>query len=93
MRHSVNSAVGVLVVALLAAPVMASPDGWDELGRGGERGIVVDQQPTRGGGLAADTEFYDTWGDPYWQQLADDILLSSAATIRRVLWSPLFQAC
>ena len=50
-------------------------------------GIIVDHQPTLGGGLAADTDFVTDTGYPnYWQLVADDFLLSSPATVGHIVF-------
>ncbi|MEE8170921.1 MAG: PEP-CTERM sorting domain-containing protein [Phycisphaerae bacterium] len=49
-------------------------------------GVVVDHPPSQAGGPAADTEYLNSFGDQRWQLLADDIFLSSLATIRQVKW-------
>lgn len=49
-------------------------------------GIVFDHQPIQTGGPPSDTEFLDSFGNPFWQQVADNILLAQPATIRRVVW-------
>jgi len=52
----------------------------------GDRTIVVDRQPTRYGGLASDTLFINRSGQVSWQQLADSITLSQAATNLQLGW-------
>jgi len=49
-------------------------------------GLVVDQPPFPAGGPAADTDFLNFFGQPQFQQVADNILLDNAATVRRVTW-------
>lgn len=48
--------------------------------------IIVDQQPYQGGGYGSDTLFRDEFNRVVWQQIADNILLNEAATIRHVGW-------
>jgi hypothetical protein len=49
--------------------------------------IIVDQPPDQGGGPAADTEFISEGsGQQTWQLLADNLVLSSSATVRRISW-------
>jgi hypothetical protein len=48
--------------------------------------VVIDRQPFNTGGPAADTDFRDIFGTPFWQQTADDFLLSQDAVIRHVTW-------
>ncbi len=72
-----------VALLLAAGPSLGEPYDWDSLPRGG--GIVVDHQPIQTGGPASDTEHL-FGGEPSWQLLADELLLSEAATIRRVNW-------
>jgi hypothetical protein len=48
--------------------------------------IVIDRPPFNTGGPAADTDFRDNFGTPFWQQTADDFLVSQDAVIRHVTW-------
>jgi hypothetical protein len=73
-----------LALLFVAGPSQAEPHDWDNLPPGG--GIVLDQQPTQGGGLGSDTAFRNDFGNPTWQQVADDVMLDSSATIRRLTW-------
>jgi hypothetical protein len=74
------------VLAILALPASVQAGPVAEKGSPRDEGIVVDQQPTRYGGPASDTLFRNEFGDERWQQLADNILLDEAATIRRITW-------
>ncbi len=78
-------AAGLTAALALSVPVRAwaEPHTMEDLGRGG---LVWDQQPLNTGGPGADTDFYSNSGQRVWQQVADDILLPSAATIRRIAW-------
>ncbi len=74
--------IGAVVVGA-SVPAWAAAHTFEELGRGG---LVWDQQPHPYGGPGADTDFYSDSGPRVWQQVADDIMLPSAATIRRIVW-------
>ncbi len=78
--------IGLVMSAIFVGacvPAWAEPHTMEDLGRGG---LVWDQQPLNTGGPGADTDFYSNSGQRVWQQVADDILLPSAATIRRIVW-------
>ena len=49
-------------------------------------GVVVDHQPTRVGGGAADTLFINRYHQESWQQEADNVVLAEPATIARIGW-------
>src|SRR5262245_31130807 len=49
-------------------------------------GIILDKPPNQLGGGASDTSFYNEFGEERWQRLADDVLLTQPATLRRVIW-------
>ncbi len=49
-----------------------------------EQNVLVDHQPTRRGGPAADTDFINMSGHESWQLLADDFSLSATTAIGRV---------
>jgi len=49
-------------------------------------GVVFDQQPDPAGGPLADTLALDEFGYEIWEQVADNVRLSEAATIRRISW-------
>lgn len=51
-----------------------------------EAGIIVDHPPLNSGGPSADTDFRTTFGDPYWQLLADDFTLAASASVVHVKW-------
>ncbi|MFH1419806.1 MAG: PEP-CTERM sorting domain-containing protein [Planctomycetota bacterium] len=72
------------VVSAWAASARAAPHSLEDLYRNGD--IVVDQEPTRLGGPGADTDFINVLGLRVWQQVADNILLSEPASIRRIAW-------
>jgi len=74
-----------LILALLPLPTLAGPNDIDDLFRGGET-VIVDHQPLDSGGLAADTDYLDYFGNPTWQRLADDFVLAAPATISRLRW-------
>jgi hypothetical protein len=76
--------MGGSVLVAWAGSVAAAPGSWDDVMRGG--GVVWDQQPLNTGGPGADTDFYTDWGEQFWEQVADDILLADPATIRRIVW-------
>lgn len=48
--------------------------------------IVLGRQPLNTGGGAADTAFVNDSGQPYWQQVADDVMVASAAKVDRIVW-------
>ena len=48
--------------------------------------IVVEHRTTQAGGPASDTLFLDPFGQPAWQRLADEVILTAPATIRRLTW-------
>ncbi|OWY71514.1 hypothetical protein B7486_07440 [cyanobacterium TDX16] len=76
--------VGLAVVhTALAGPVLDIDSDTMGLPRGS---IVVDHQPFPTGGPASDTGFRDDFGMQFWQQLADDFVLSLDAIIRHVTW-------
>jgi hypothetical protein len=81
-----------LGLGALSSAAQAAPSGWNDLAqslrrpRDGE--LVFEHLPTRGGGLASDTDFLDLYGNPNWQQLADDVMLGTTAAISRIsLWA------
>ena len=78
-----------LILTLSALPAQAGPADIDDLFRGGGE-VVVDQQPTRLGGPGSDTLFRYVYGQIVWQQVAENILLDSEATIGRVTWWGLY---
>jgi hypothetical protein len=45
---------------------------------------VFEHQPYPYGGGASDSAFYNNFGDPYWQRLADEVVLSQAAVIDHI---------
>jgi hypothetical protein len=45
--------------------------------------LVIDNQPTRVGGLFSDTEFVDDFNQELFQRVADDLTLAEPAVIRR----------
>lgn len=49
-----------------------------------EAQIVVDHQPARSGGPAADTDFINMFGQHVWQLVADDFTVAEPAEVRRV---------
>lgn len=56
---------------------------------GGERTsatLIVDQQPAQLGGYGSDTDFLNSFGDPTWQRVADNIRLSQSAVVRHLSW-------
>jgi hypothetical protein len=61
--------VRCILVAATLSTAGVSP-GW--------AGIIVDHQPHPYGGPSSDTSFWDAFGNPYWQRLADDFTLASA---------------
>jgi len=64
---------------------MAGETGWDGMMR--DAGVVVDHQPYNSGGLAADTLYQESeFLPPTWQLVADDVLLSEPAVIRRLVF-------
>jgi hypothetical protein len=65
----------------LASPAIADPKGPDELFR--DPVLVLEHLPTRYGGLGSDTDFINMYGNPSWQQLADDVMLGTSASISR----------
>lgn len=66
-----------LVMSALVQPSFAGP----------VDGIVFEQSPGQLGGPSSDTEFISTaTALPAWQQLADNIVLESAATLQTVKW-------
>ena len=86
-----NIAATILCVLALGAgapAALAAPSGWDDLAqsfRGPRDGeLIFEHQPTRYGGLASDTDFLDSYQNPKWQQLADDVLLGSEALVERI---------
>lgn len=46
--------------------------------------IIVDQQPAQLGGYGSDIDFLNSFGDPVWQQIADNVRLSQPSVVRRV---------
>jgi len=82
--------VCVLALGAGAPAAQAAPSGWNDLAQslGGPRdgGVIVEQLPTRLGGLGADTAFRDYIGRPVWQQIADNIVLTQTADVRHVEW-------
>ena len=87
LRCSVCMSAGVVGLAVvhtaLAGPVLDIDSDTMGLPRGS---IVVDHQPFPTGGPASDTGFRDDFGIQFWQQLADDFVLSQDAVIRHVTW-------
>lgn len=49
-----------------------------------EQNVLIDHQPTRRGGPAADTEFLDMFGFPFSNFEADNFVLASPAAITRI---------
>lgn len=47
--------------------------------------LIVDQRPYHSGGQESDTEFI-YFGQPFWQELADDVVLTEDATVRQIRW-------
>jgi hypothetical protein len=80
----------VTVVLLAAAPAAGQIPGPRTDGGFGlpdrAPALLVNHQPTGFGGPAADTEFINMFGQPSWQLLADDIVLSEPAVVQRVKW-------
>lgn len=82
----VASSMALMAIAAqtaLAGPVLDIDSDTMGLPRGS---IVVDHQPFPTGGPASDTGFRDDFGIQFWQQLADDFVLSQDAIIRHVTW-------
>ncbi|QDV90315.1 hypothetical protein RAS2_13940 [Phycisphaerae bacterium RAS2] len=48
--------------------------------------IVLGRQPLNTGGGAADTAFINDSGQPYWQQVADDVMVPASAIVDRIVW-------
>ena len=63
----------------LASPARADPKGPGELFR--DPVLAFEHLPTRYGGLGSDTDFINMYGNPSWQQLADDVMLGTSALI------------
>jgi len=51
-----------------------------------DEGLVIDRQPHNAGGPGADTDFINMFNQQVWQLVADDIMVSEAATIRQLCW-------
>lgn len=51
-----------------------------------QAGLILDRQPHNAGGPSADTAYVDPFGDPGWQEVADDFELSQPYVISRVDW-------
>jgi hypothetical protein len=64
----------IAVVASVAFCATASAD------------IVFDHQPYPYGGPDSDTAFYDNFNRPYWQRVADEVVLSHGAVIDHISW-------
>ena len=79
-----SAAIMTLAVLIAATQAFAAPSELGDLFRGG--GIVVDHPPLNTGGLASDTLLIDMFNNEIWQRVADDIILGSTATIRRINW-------
>jgi len=73
----------LLITSVGTASARAEPHTLEDLYRNGD--IVVDHPPHPYGGFASDTAYTYT-GDLRWQRVADDILLTEAATIRHITW-------
>ena len=71
---------GVLVLTV-SARTWASPANLLR-----DDGVVFDQQPGRYGGPLADTLALDAFGFERWQQVADNVRLNQAASVRRLSW-------
>lgn len=56
----------------------------------GRAETIWDQQPTGTGGVSADTEFVDDLGRLTWELEADNILLTTSATVRQLTWWGLY---
>ena len=84
MKQTNSTTLAALLVLTTAACAWASPGTIEDLLR--DDGVVFDQQPTLSGGPLADTLALDELGYEMWEQGADNIRLSQAATIRRVNW-------
>jgi len=68
----------------LAGPVLDIDPDLMGIPRGG---IIVDQPPNLGGGIGADTAFYEVIGFPeVWQLVADNVRVNESATVRQVTW-------
>ncbi|HPF37060.1 MAG TPA: hypothetical protein P5081_19635 [Phycisphaerae bacterium] len=79
MRTAIIVSIIAVGISLSAAPVLAGPGTMDDL-------IVVDHQPTRVGGGAADSLFRDNFGDPYSNRVADDFALVESTDIAALRW-------
>ena len=81
--HGQWTVLAALVACVAAAPPLSAGEiDWPDP-RGG---VIVDHQPLQSGGPASDTEFLDMLGNPFWQQVADNVLIPGPALVRRVVW-------
>lgn len=51
-----------------------------------QAGLILDRQPHPTGGPSADTAYVDPFGDPGWQEVADDFELAQTHVISRIDW-------
>jgi len=84
-----------ILIATARLPALAGPLPLEAAGaeldgpqpRGPGDGVILRHSPLNTGGPASDSDFISaTSGMPTWQFLADDILLPTTATVRRVAW-------
>jgi hypothetical protein len=82
---------GIVVLLLaISANAQASPQDWEQAvrefsePRDGE--VIVEQLPTRLGGLGSDTAFRDYVGRPIWSQTAENLLISEPAVVGSIEW-------
>lgn len=74
------------LILTCASWASGSPRDWDPGGlREPPRNpvLVYERLPTRYGGGASDTDFINMYGNPSWQQQAEDVLLGMSAVISR----------
>jgi hypothetical protein len=72
-------------IIILCASITLLSAGSQQAGAGpGE--LIVNHQPHPFGGLASDTELRDDFGVPFWQRVADDIVLGQSASVGHIKW-------
>ena len=85
MNHSLPRIVWAFLV-LSASGTSLNADAIPWHGPSPRGPVVAEHLPTQAGGPSSDTEFLDPFGQPAWQRLADEVILTAPATIRRLAW-------